>query len=119
VLDFAKSPVFVDFPATYVRYGLAGLGDIWGAWGKNRENFFRARAGRVAKRGGVKGAKLHKFRRTFAAKHAAAGTPIHTIQKWLGHRDIKTTLRYLEATASESEAAQKATEAAFGNLAGK
>ncbi len=73
----------------------------------------------IAERAGVENAELHKFRRTFATKHAAAGTPIHDIQRWLGHRDIKTTLRYLEATASESQAAQRATEAAFGNLAGK
>ena len=73
----------------------------------------------VAERAGVKDAKLHKFRRTFATKHAAAGTPIHVIKEWLGHRDIQTTLRYLQATASESDAARQMTEKAFGNLAGK
>ena len=71
---------------------------------------------RVAKRAGVENATLHKFRRTFATMHSEKGTPIQTIQRWLGHRDIKTTLRYLEATAAESEAAQKATEAVFGSF---
>jgi integrase/recombinase XerD len=41
------------------------------------------------------GWRLHKFRRTFATMHAEAGVPAPTIQRWLGHSDLATTLRYL------------------------
>lgn len=36
----------------------------------------------------------HKLRHTFASHHAMRGTPLAVIQAWLGHADIKTTMRY-------------------------
>lgn len=38
---------------------------------------------------------LHKFRATFATLHLQAGTDIRTVQSWLGHSDLASTLRYL------------------------
>ena len=38
---------------------------------------------------------LHKFRKTSATMHHEAGVPAATIQRWLGHSDLATTLRYL------------------------
>lgn len=38
---------------------------------------------------------LHKFRKTFATFHSEAGVSPRTIQTWLGHSDLATTLRYL------------------------
>jgi site-specific recombinase XerD len=72
---------------------------------------------RVTKKAGLRGrVDLHKFRSTFATRLHAAGVPVQDIQKMLGHRDIKTTMRYLAATAHESEATGKAIEAAFGDF---
>jgi integrase/recombinase XerD len=38
---------------------------------------------------------LHKFRHTFATMHLQSGVDILTVSSWLGHKDIKTTMRYL------------------------
>ena len=39
---------------------------------------------------------LHKFRATFATKHLQAGVDLRTVQLWLGHKDIESTMRYLK-----------------------
>jgi len=38
---------------------------------------------------------LHKFRHTFATLHLQSGVDILTVSTWLGHKDVKTTMRYL------------------------
>jgi integrase/recombinase XerD len=38
---------------------------------------------------------LHKFRHTFATMHVRSGVDILIVSSWLGHKDIKTTMRYL------------------------
>jgi hypothetical protein len=43
---------------------------------------------------------------------AAAGTPMRTLQEWMGHRDFKTTLIYADYAPSEREA--ELIERAFG-----
>lgn len=41
----------------------------------------------------------HKFRRTFATwHHVLGGVSIATLQKWLGHSDVETTMCYLSTT---------------------
>ncbi len=49
---------------------------------------------------------LHKFRHTFATNHLRDGVDIRTVQSWLGHRDIKSTMVYLKSIRSK-DAAQK------------
>jgi len=49
---------------------------------------------------------LHKFRHTFATNHLRDGVDIRTVQAWLGHRDIKSTMVYLKGIRSK-DAAQK------------
>jgi len=44
---------------------------------------------------------LHKFRATFATWHLQAGVDLRTVQKWLGHTDMESTLRYLKAARSQ------------------
>ena len=67
-------------------------------------------------RAGVGGrVDCHKFRSTCATRLHAAGMPVQDVQKVLGHRDIKTTLRYLSSTSHESEATGRAVEAAFSS----
>ncbi|PYV68523.1 MAG: hypothetical protein DMG97_24640 [Acidobacteria bacterium] len=39
---------------------------------------------------------LHKFRATFATKHLQAGVDLRTVQMWLGHKDLESTMRYLK-----------------------
>jgi integrase len=40
---------------------------------------------------------LHKFRHTFATMHLRSGVDIMTVSNWLGHKDVKTTMVYLQA----------------------
>jgi integrase/recombinase XerD len=46
---------------------------------------------------------LHKFRVTFACNHHRNGVPARTIQAWLGHSDLETTLDYLAAEDIQDE----------------
>jgi integrase len=39
---------------------------------------------------------LHKFRATFATMHLQAGVDIRTVQQWMGHKDLASTMRYLK-----------------------
>lgn len=45
---------------------------------------------------------LHKFRATFATWHLWAGVDIRTVQEWMGHKDLKSTLRYLRPAQGKS-----------------
>jgi integrase len=40
---------------------------------------------------------LHKFRATYATNQLRAGTDIRTLQVWMGHKDLASTMRYLKA----------------------
>lgn len=44
---------------------------------------------------------LHKFRHTFATEHLRHGIDIRTLQSWMGHRDIKSTMVYLKGVQSK------------------
>ena len=46
---------------------------------------------------------LHKFRRTFASWHHDSGISARTLQAWLGHSSLDTTLRYLKVADLRSE----------------
>jgi integrase len=49
---------------------------------------------------------LHKFRHTFATMQLRSGVDILTVSNWLGHKDVKTTMVYLQALRA-SEVRQK------------
>lgn len=39
---------------------------------------------------------IHTFRHTCASRLIQAGVDLHRVMKWMGHMDIKTTLRYAD-----------------------
>jgi integrase len=47
---------------------------------------------------------FHDLRHTFGTSMAAAGTPLRTLQEWMGHRHISTTQRYADYAPSGQEA---------------
>lgn len=49
----------------------------------------KCRAG-IDKVGGI-----HSLRHAYATHQLEAGLPVHQLQQLLGHRDIRTTLRYV------------------------
>jgi integrase/recombinase XerD len=52
----------------------------------------------VAKRAGMDPANfwLHKFRATYATTALRRGVDLRTVQKWMGHSDLESTMRYLK-----------------------
>ena len=49
---------------------------------------------------------LHKFRHTFATEHLRHGVDVRTLQTWLGHRDIQSTMVYLKGVQSKDALAK-------------
>ncbi|MGD0906923.1 MAG: tyrosine-type recombinase/integrase [Candidatus Acidiferrales bacterium] len=56
---------------------------------------------------------LHRFRKTCATRWVEAGIPIRTVQAWLGHKNLQTTMIYLGVTDSTKLRGQ--IDAAFGD----
>ena len=59
---------------------------------------------------------LHKFRATFATMHLRAGVDLRTVQMWLGHRDLESTMRYLKP--ARGKGVREKVNATFGAAAG-
>ena len=55
-------------------------------------------------RAGVHRITFHELRHTFGTRMAAAGTPMRTLQHWMGHADSKTTQIYAHYQPSDQEA---------------
>ena len=45
---------------------------------------------------------LHKFRATFATWSLWAGVDLRTVQQWLGHTDMESTMRYLKPARNQA-----------------
>src|SRR6266568_544356 len=55
---------------------------------------------------------LHKFRPTFATWHLWNSVDLRTVQMWLGHSDMESTMRYLKP--SRSQAVRDRVDSTFG-----
>jgi integrase/recombinase XerD len=71
--------------------------------GCNPKLDFLDRCKAIAERAGLdsKDFWLHKFRATFATWHLRAGVDLRTVQTWLGHSDMESTMRYLKPSREE------------------
>lgn len=63
----------------------------------NREQHMLDRCKAVAKRAGLDPAKfdLKTFRSTYATRMLRHGFDVRTVQHWMGHKSLETTMRYL------------------------
>ena len=63
----------------------------------NREYHMLDRCKEVAKRAGLDPAKfdLKTFRSTYASRTLRTGFDVRTVQHWMGHKSLETTMRYL------------------------
>ncbi len=63
----------------------------------NREQHMLDRCKAVAKRAGLKAEQfdLKTFRSTYATRMLRAGFDVRTVQHWMGHKSLETTMRYL------------------------
>ncbi len=62
----------------------------------------------VAKRAGMDPDTcwLHKFRATFATHALQGGVDLRTVQAWMGHIDLASTMRYLRPARGQKVQAQ-------------
>ena len=60
---------------------------------------------------------LHKFRATFATRCLWAGVDLRTVQQWLGHSDMESTMRYLKP--ARNEAVREKVNQIFGGKNGR
>lgn len=72
----------------------------------HRPQFCRKVLQRVCKKLKLGNITQHRLRATFASLHAEAGTPITEIQGMLGHKNIATTMIYVETSLDAKRRAQ-------------
>jgi integrase/recombinase XerD len=58
---------------------------------------------------GEEGRPLHVFRHTYATVKNERGVDVFQLQEWLGHKDPKTTMRYVHMRRDRSKKLQEAT----------
>ena len=86
-----------------------------GEGGKLHHSHFCKKAlQRVSKDLGLGNVTQHRLRATFASLHAETGTPITEIQGMLGHKDISTTMIYVETSLDAKRRAQDSLSQKLG-----
>jgi integrase/recombinase XerC/integrase/recombinase XerD len=71
--------------------------------GKVAPKDFRKAFGSACEHAGIEDARIHDLRRTFGTRCAMAGVPPKTLQKWMGHESIETTMKFYVHVAEEFE----------------
>jgi integrase len=74
---------------------------------QHRSGFLRKPLASISKELGLGNLTQHRLRATFATLHADSGTPITEIQGMLGHKNIATTMIYIEQTLDAKRRAQE------------
>jgi len=59
---------------------------------------------------------LHRFRKTCATRWHENGIPVRTIQKWLGHKKLETTVKYLGLADLKDPKTRAQVDASFAGI---
>lgn len=81
---------------------------------QRRPQFARMPLMRICKHLGLPRLTQHRLRASFASLHAAAGTPLTELQGLLGHKNISTTMIYIEQSMENKRKAQDALSQKLG-----
>ncbi len=75
----------------------------------NREYHLLDKSKAIAQRAGLEPERFHlrKFRSTFATPMLRAGFDVRTVQHWMGHKSLNTTMRYLAPAQDVQERLDK------------
>jgi integrase len=71
------------------------------------EGHFLRKGKIIAKRAGLKGFELHRWRKTFATLLHESRVSVRKIQSYLGHTKLDVTLIYLGVSDAADEASQE------------
>jgi site-specific recombinase XerD len=71
------------------------------------EGHFLRKGKIIAKRAGLNGFELHRWRKTFATQLHESGVSVRKIQSYLGHTKLDVTLIYLGVSDAADEASQE------------
>ena len=65
--------------------------------------------------------KLHQLRHAFCSHALMQGIDPRTVQKWMGHKDLKTTLRYAHVSPDHERSPEAAIQKVdtYGHQRGK
>jgi site-specific recombinase XerD len=75
---------------------------------------FRKPWRRVLERAGITNFKVHDFRHPTASRAFRGGAELRAVQELLGHKDIKTTVKYLRTTGEQLRRQSKRLPACVG-----
>jgi integrase len=70
---------------------------------KDAPKDFKRAFSSACERAGIEDVRPHDLRRTFGTRCAMAGVPPKTLQKWMGHESIETTMKYYVQIPEEFE----------------
>src|SRR5262245_28568177 len=77
---------------------------VWGTPAGTRIRDIKTAWVATCRRAGIRGLRFHDLRHEAASRKVEAGYPMHAVSLWLGHTNLTTTARYLNADVAQLHA---------------
>jgi integrase len=77
---------------------------VWGTDAGTRIRDIKTAWTNTCRRAGIRGLRFHDLRHEAASRKVEAGYPMHAVSLWLGHTNLTTTARYLNADVAQLHA---------------